>query len=198
MELKRLLVPYNQYYFAGLSEAYHLVYYLPDGDDVTDWTTRVLNFKRKSNIDDYNEITRLTTEAIHEAEIKFDFVTRILGHKELKAQNGAAIIDFAKAIAKETGALYIPQLLNKTRETTPLHFLGRAERQAEIEGVFFVNTKFYDMNNKSLLVVDDISTSCTTIAEMIKILKKQWPDINVYLLCLARTIHGNPNANENL
>lgn len=40
MELKTLSNKHLQYKAAGLEEAYHLVYYIPQGDTTT-WTARV-------------------------------------------------------------------------------------------------------------------------------------------------------------
>lgn len=197
MKLKKL--EDFQYYAAGLAGAYHLVYYMPDKDDVTNWTHRVIEFKNGESPVDYAEITNLMTEAILEADFHFDYVTRVLGHNEIKALNKAPIIPFVKEIANATGANYHPQLLNKTRTTRPLHTLPTLqERKDEVRGVFFVKDKELDLNYKRLLIVDDITTSCTTIAEMVKTLKSEWPNIEIYLLCLARTIHNEPNANQNL
>lgn len=65
-----------------------------------------------------------------------------------------------------------------------------------MEGVFEIEVK-QDLNNKSVLIVDDISTACVTSAEIIKTLKEEWPNATFYLFCIARTIHDE-HANENL
>lgn len=200
MKLIKLISEKNdwQYKNAGLVEAYHLLYYMPDRNDVTDWTDRILNFKSKSNIDDYNLITELVANAVLDLNLHFDYVTRVLRHNETEALVNAPIIDFVKRIANVANATYCPQLLNKNRTTRSLHTLPTLkERQEEIRDVFFVNDDL-NLNGKTLLIIDDITTSCTTITEMVKTLKKKWPEINIYLLCLARTIHGCPNANSNL
>ena len=196
MKLKKLLNTHWQYKNAKLSEAYHLVYMLPDGDDVTDWTQRVYAFKSKENIVDYKVITTLAVNAIIEEELQFDFVIRVLGHDELFALKEAHIRDFTIAIAKATNAKYLPQLLNKHRATKRMHHChSLQERVNEVSGVFYVKNNDYDLNGKKLLIVDDISTSCATVAEMIKTLKKTWKDVNVFLFCLARTKHYDPKAN---
>lgn len=202
MELKKLISDQRdrQYINAGLVEAYHLLYYLPDRNDVTNWTGRILDFKSKKNIDDYGVITNLVVNAVSNQNLHFDYVIRVLRHNEKEALNDAPIIDFVRNIANVTHATYCPQLLNKTRTTRSLHTLPTLlERQEEIKGVFYVNENLgLDLNGKTLLIVDDITTSCTTIAEMVKTLKMKWPEVNVSLLCLARTLHDNPEANLNL
>jgi len=121
----------------------------------------------------------------------------MMGHKETIPQKDVPIRSLAVAIANATGAKYLPQLLHKKKETTPMHFLSLAERQVEINDVFQVNDRTYNLNEKKILIVDDITTTCTTVAEMIKTLKKVWPKAIFYLFCIARTSHDE-HANENL
>lgn len=64
-----------------------------------------------------------------------------------------------------------------------------------MDGVFEIeNMEGVDLNNKKILIVDDISTACVTSAEMIKTLKTVWPNAIFYLFCIARTnydVHSN-------
>ncbi|MCM0347364.1 phosphoribosyltransferase [Bacteroides fragilis] len=198
MKLKTLSDKDWQYNAAGLEEAYHLVFYLRNKDDVTGWTTRVSDFKHKSNEADYQLIKEMTVDAFSNSGLKFDYVIRVLGHDEKVAQSSAPIIDYVKAIASVTDAIYIPQLLNKHKKTRPLHTLyTKVDRQNEMKDVFFVKNDENDLNNKKILIIDDISTSCTTVAEMIKTIKAKWPRAQCYLFCLARTSY-DPNANKNI
>lgn len=197
MKLRYLSNTDSQYHEAGLNEAYHIVYYIPR-DDVTNWTNRVLNFKNKTNIADYKAITDLCVEAMKQEQLNFDYVIRVMGHNETTPLMNAKIREFVLAITKATGATYLPQLLNKYRKTRPLHTLPTlSERQEEMRGVFFVKEETIDLNERTILIIDDISTSCTTVAEMIKTIKARWPLAIFYLFCFARTNH-NPNANQNL
>lgn len=192
MELKSLSYD-PQYTNAGLEDAYHIVYYIPKNQDLTDWSEKVSACKRKVGQDIINEcVNALNIEGLY-----FDYVIRMMGHKETIPLKNAPIRSLAVAIADATGAKYLPQLLHKKKETTPMHFLSLAERQVEINDVFQVNDRTYNLNEKKILIVDDITTTCTTVAEMIKTLKKVWPKAIFYLFCIARTSHDE-HANENL
>lgn len=62
---------------------------------------------------------------------------------------------------------------------------------------FLCKNRDENLNNKNILIIDDITTSCTTVAEMVRTIKAEWPDAKCYLFCLARTNH-EMNANVNL
>lgn len=197
MDLKTLSDIDGQYNAAGLEEAYHLVYYIPKGD-VTTWSTRVLRFKNRANEDDYQLIKNITIEAFVNSSLSFDYVIRVLGHNEIAALKGAKIRDYVVDIASAIGAKYLSQLLNKKRATAALHTLSSlSDRKMEVRDVFYIPKKHENLNDKKILIIDDITTSCTTVAEMIRTIKAEWPDAKCYLFCLARTSY-DANANEKL
>jgi len=189
----RYLSDDRQYAKAGLKDAYHLVYYIPKDKDLTDWSKKVSACKKEVDQNIIDEcVSALNTEGLH-----FDYVIRMMGHKETRPLKNVPIRSLAVAIANATGAKYLPQLLHKKRETKPMHFLSLAERRAEINDVFLVNDRTCNLNEKKILIVDDITTTCTTVTEMIKTLKKVWPKAIFYLFCIARTSHDE-HDNENL
>ena len=189
----RYLSDDRQYAKAGLKDAYHLVYYIPKDKDLTDWSKKVSACKKEVDQNIIDEcVSALNTEGLH-----FDYVIRMMGHKETRPLKNVPIRSLAVAIANATGAKYLPQLLHKKRETKPMHFLSLAERRAEINDVCLENDRTCNLNEKKILIVDDITTTCTTVTEMIKTLKKVWPKAIFYLFCIARTSHDE-HDNENL
>ena len=199
MKLKSLSDDW-QYAEAGLEDAYHIVYYIPSGyTDSTNWTTRIKKFKWNNDNENDNLVIDNCTKAISSAKLKFDYVIRTLGSSETTPITTAKLIPLAKSIAKATSAKYLPRLLKKKRATTPLHKLpDLAARKAEINGVFEIENKGEDdLDNKTILIVDDISTACVTSAEMIKTIKERWPNTTFYLFCIGRTKYDE-HANENL
>lgn len=190
-----------QYHDAGLEEAYHLIYYIPRGtDDHTDWSAKILKFKKNDDKKISELFVNLSVNAIKEARLKFDYVIRVLGSNEIRALKSARLRPLAFEIAEATNAVYLPQLLIKKRATQPLHlFHDLASRINEIRGVFEITDKYINknLNHKTILIVDDISTACVTVAEIVKTLKSQWPFVNCYLFCIARTTY-NSAANVNI
>lgn len=203
MNLRKLIGNDNdpQYLNSDLTEAYYLVYYMSHGDDKTDWSTRVMKFKYKSDVDDYNIITETVCQALIKENLTFDIVVRVLGHSEVNAVNNVPIDDFAKEVSKVTKSQYIPNLMIKRRATEAFHNLNLNGRQNAAHNNYYVDdeiVKRLSLNPRSVLIVDDITTSGTSLKEIARALKEKWPNVEVYSLCLARTLHYNSEANLNL
>lgn len=200
MRLKTLVGIDWQYTDCGLSEAYYLAYYMPYGD-VTNWTARIHKFKNKEDVEDYEVLTNLVTAAIKEDDLHFDFVVRVLGHNQICAKVNDSIRDFAIKVSEAVNAIYVPALIRKHNATVPLHTLGRQGRFQVSAGNYYVDQSKYEglnLNNKKVLIVDDITTTGSSLIEICRALHEVWPDAKVYSLCLARTKNDNPSANLNL
>lgn len=203
MNLRKLIGDNNdpQYQNSDLTEAYYLVYYMPDGDDKTNWSQRVGKFKYKLDVDDYKIITETVCQALNKENLTFDIVVRVLGHSKTIASKDDPIQDFTIEVSKATSSNYIPCLIKKRRTTEAFRFLNLLERKNAANSNYYVDdeiVKRLSLNPKSVLIVDDITTSGTSLKEVARALKEKWPNVKVYSLCLARTLHYNPEANLNL
>jgi len=71
----------------------------------------------------------------------------------------------ANAIAKQSGATAIPDLLHRKRRTRSLDGLSRDERFALMQGRLTLNPRFQDrIKGRNVLLVDDVMTSGATLA----------------------------------
>ncbi len=119
------------------------------------------------------------------------FITFVPLHK-----NKAAIRGFnqSQLLAQELSKiLNIPciEILEKHRQTKNQANLDRQERLSNLENAFSINpnlTKDLDVN--SILIIDDICSTGTTLNECAKAIKKFYTNTKIYGLCLAR---GKPN-----
>ena len=76
-------------------------------------------------------------------------------------------------IAKICGKDYVKDLIIRTKDTRALKELTRKERERELFDVFEINKPYEIMEkDKSILLVDDIYTTGTTLNECSRILKK--------------------------
>ncbi len=80
------------------------------------------------------------------------------------------------------------KILQRTKNTKPQFTLDKEERFKNILGVFEIN-KFFQkqINNKTVILIDDLSTSCATLRECAKVLKRNGAK-KVYGVTFAREI----------
>lgn len=103
--------------------------------------------------------------------------------------NQAALI--AKALAKETGIDYAPDILKRTRATPTQGFLNARERQKNVRNAFQVCVKKEEqVRGKNILLIDDVYTTGATVNECTKALLKAGAE-EVNILALARVVKPN-------
>jgi predicted amidophosphoribosyltransferase len=170
----------------GVIAVWHLYYYFkyPSGDYLSH---QLMDFKA-----DYEQqiktFSQLSSDAFGKTEWTFDFVTRALGSKETTATKPNRVREVAVAIADRMHALYIPQLLKKSKKTRAFKGgLSKQQRVEEIANVYEINED-RDLNDKSILIVDDISTTGTTFEVIAAVIQAKYPKARIYGFCLARTM----------
>lgn len=96
----------------------------------------------------------------------------------------------AKEIAKELSKFYnialIDNLVLKIKETSPQVELSQKERETNLKGAFKLNENFSgNLKGKTIFIVDDISTTRTTLEEVAFEIKKLKPK-EIFGLVIAR------------
>lgn len=111
-----------------------------------------------------------------------------LGYKREKQRgyNQTALI--AKPLASCLQLPYNPRILSRSRETISQVELSLAERQKNVNGAFQSNSP--DVHRKSVLVIDDVTTSGSTLNACSKILIDNGARA-VYGLTVTRAILNN-------
>ena len=104
----------------------------------------------------------------------FDIVTAVPLHKKDKAQRGYNQSELlAKAVARELSLPYLETLV-KVKRTKKQHTLNYSQRKENIRGAF----KSLDNSRiagRSILLIDDITTSGATLSACCKALKRAKP-----------------------
>jgi ComF family protein len=94
----------------------------------------------------------------------------------------------ARAIAAQSGHELCPDLLCRTRRTTPLGGLSGKERRNMVAGAFSVHPKRMELlKDLHILLVDDVYTSGATTDACIRVLKKGGASA-VTILCWTRVL----------
>jgi hypothetical protein len=195
--MKSLLLD-STYGYLHLKGAWHLAYYIPaQKDDPSTFSGRLLQFKNA----DPESIRNWTCWSVANFEFrkpKCDCVIRALGSKELKITEDKPLDILGSNIADTIGCPYNPTILIKNRPTKSLHLINkRADRIAELSGSYEVANKTHDLNWKTILVIDDIGTANTTLSEIMRAIRVQWPRSQFSYFCLGRTSY-DPSANDEI
>ena len=103
---------------------------------------------------------------------KYDIIIPVpISKKRLNSRgyNQSALI--AKKLAKEFSIEYLEKVLIKIKDNTPQSEMKQNTRKSNVKGVYKVISK-EKINNKKVLIVDDIFTTGSTVDECAKVLKE--------------------------
>lgn len=122
----------------------------------------------------YRAFSKLMTAHILKVtnSIKFDIIISVPLHKSRESQRGynqALLI--SRAFSRETGIKECSGLLVRTRNTGAQSLLDRKRRLVNVKDAFSV-THPEKVKGKSVLLIDDVLTTGTTVNECGKILKE--------------------------
>lgn len=120
---------------------------------------------------------------------EFDVIATVpLSKKRRKKRGFDHVAPIARYLSKATGIHYEKNGIIKIKDTPPQSKLTLEERRLSVKGAFKVNDKS-DFRGKSVLLIDDIYTTGSTVDEIAKILKKKGAEyITVLTLCITKNI----------
>lgn len=127
-------------------------------------------FKDERNIG--RALAKLMAEVVFErfADIDFDYVTYIPMYRKKERKRG---FNQSRILAREISELcdipFADKMLIKLYDTDNQHDCTRLERTGNLIGVFDVDSRF-DVRGKTVLLIDDIKTSGSTLNECGKML----------------------------
>ncbi|OIP57171.1 MAG: hypothetical protein COX79_05465 [Candidatus Levybacteria bacterium CG_4_10_14_0_2_um_filter_36_16] len=91
--------------------------------------------------------------------------------ERFRGYNHAGII--AQNLAKKLDAVYVKDILKRIKDTKPQYKLSKEDRKKNILGALKVAEKFENkLNGKTIILIDDITTTFATLQECAKVLKK--------------------------
>jgi predicted amidophosphoribosyltransferase len=166
----------------GLERVWYMCYYFKWG--TSDWLSRqMMDFKR-GDAPQIEAFSNLASEEMKKLGKSFDIVMRVLGSKELTATKASKLAVISRKIRDELGNEYNPNIVKKNRVTKELKSLGKEARKKELEGVYELY-KDEDLNNKRILIVDDIFTFGTSFEAIAEVIKRKYPNSKLYGFVLA-------------
>ena len=81
----------------------------------------------------------------------------------------------------------IIDLTTKIRHTRSQAWLNRSQRLQNLENVFRLENNTHIQGNETIIIVDDITTTWSTINQLAKIIHKQYPKLKIWWLVLGRS-----------
>lgn len=131
----------------------------------------IFGFKYKNKTYMSRYIANIMKEKIMVDCINFDYILFVPIHKKRMKKRGFNQAEkIAKYLANETDKSIIDCIVRK-QHTRKLYKLNGDERKNELKGAFELNERKHELKDKSILLIDDIFTTGSTVNEISKLLK---------------------------
>lgn len=132
------------------------------------------------------KLAELMTDRFALEELEVDCIVPVPMHKKKEQKRGynqAALL--SRGMARRMGKKWAGDILLRSRQTSPMNNLSPHERRENVRDAFTLNPKKCKLiENKTLLLVDDIFTTGSTLDECSKVLLEQGAR-RVYAICFA-------------
>ncbi len=175
---------------------YHMCYYVPNHEDVTEISRHLLNFK-DGNENDVKNWIDLTAKELKKLNVDFKFIVRALGSSELEFNTEKPLHKLGVELAAQLSAEFLPQLIFKNKVTPPLKFETASARKRIVTDAYRVRNLLNKRLEGNILFIDDITTSGATANIIVGKIVEKYTNLIPYQFTLAKTIRDK-NANSNL
>lgn len=192
------LLSERQYRNLGLLGGWHLAYYVPALRNTPDTLpNKIIQFKNHYPPGTIDGWCSWAIDSFVSEGLQFNYIVRALGSRELKPTGDKPLDTLGIKIARQHRGIYAPDILYKLRETPPMHTLKTLpERYAALHGAYSIDNRSHNLKGLRVLVLDDVTTSNTTLVEILRALRGQWPAAHYYFFCLGRTAYDESLNNS--
>jgi tetratricopeptide (TPR) repeat protein len=181
------------------TDSFSLANYIPQSNDILSMFLLQFKNNEKFIVDEWIRFAKDQLNEVHDIKnLNIGYVARVLGSQEKGASLSRMVPldNLSIAIANDVGALYIPDFLRKWRTTrkfsreVPLY----KDRLNEVSKVYTLEHSF--VLDKPLLLIDDILTSGATTTTIGNLIKERFPQIDIYLFTLGKTLRLSGSNDE--
>lgn len=136
----------------------------------------VLRFKFKGKTEYAKPFARLIYDEIKRSypDTEFDYITYVPMYKKDEKKRGYNQCELIANELSELTGIECIKALNKKKHTKPQHKLPAKERKTNLKGAFEA-VNIYKVENSTILLLDDIVTTGSTLSECAKTLQKAKP-----------------------
>lgn len=109
-------------------------------------------------------------KCLAERGLQIDIIVRAFGHNEMEHNPHKPMSIIASLVAQETGAEFRMDIIKKTRQTDSQTYLNydknRWRREKNVKNSIAATEAYFKVEGKSILVLDDIKTTGSTLREI--------------------------------
>ena len=121
--------------------------------------------------------------------VDFDYIVSVPPRQErMRETNFDQAEIIAANLAKIMRIKYIPKCMKRLRKTEKQSELSFWERNANLDGAFGLRRHDARFKDKTILVIDDVCTTGTTMNECARVLKQKGGAAKVYGAAIAKTV----------
>ncbi|MEG1285240.1 MAG: ComF family protein [Romboutsia sp.] len=146
-----------------------------------------LKYNNKTYMSKY--IALIMKEKLDIESMDFDYILFVPLHKKRYRDRG---FNQSEKIAKYLGDILdieVVDCIRRKTNTKRLYKLNKEERKRELKDVFELNQKSSRLENKNILLIDDIFTTGSTVNEISKILKLSQVN-KIFVMALLTRVNG--------
>lgn len=149
----------------------------------------ILGFKKSRNLNALKTFSKLISLMIYNdfSSINFDYVVAVPPRKSRMIKESFDQADLlAKSVAKLIKVKYSSKMFKRIRNTEKQTELCYSDRIENVSGAFGMRKSPKLVKNKTVLVIDDVSTTGSTLNETARVLKRAGAS-RVYIASIAKT-----------
>ncbi len=163
------------------------VFALYDYQDALPYLIKQFKYQHQLFIGNFLAKKVLTAyQAISHHQGQYDQVIPMPLHQNrIKERGFNQSLELVRLLQKQHPNLINYQSVSRIKHNPAFSGLGKKQRQILIKNTFMVNNGHLSQANK-ILLIDDIMTTGSSLNELAKVLKQQYPTTQVDALCLAR------------
>lgn len=148
----------------------------------------IYNFKVHKNFCCGEYLGNILSDYIKKSNLKFDYLTYVPRDiNKIKKEGFDQSRFLTKFLSKNLNVPFIKVVSCKGKNYDQKQ-MGSRDRSLNVKGKFFIDSKLDKLEDKSLLIIDDVATTYSTLNEVSRVIKKSSSKTKVSVLTIAKTL----------
>lgn len=171
----------NKNYFEDF-DAHYVCYYSGALKNI------IYNFKVYKNFYCGEYLGKILVDYIKNSNLKFDYLTYVPRDKLKIRKEGFDQSYFLTKIISENLKIPLIKVVYCKGKRYDQKKMNLCERSLNVKSKFFIDKDLNKVNNKSVLIIDDVATTYSTLREVSRVIKNNDIKTNISVLTIAKTL----------